>query len=202
MACMSPSISSSSEPDTGSDTSSDTSNDNEKVVEDKFDLRIKMNNWAGIPRQAHPSHLSAEQPVNQYHRYLRSRAQSPIEQQPRTMTSPPTIRNNRRQPSYILQTRRPINNASPSANFLPVRRPTAILQTQSRIQPRVGIPSTRRPHGYAEDYTCYDNGIILAEHPLRNRDHEIHVGYDNPRQSVEQAHARQERAKLRQKRQD
>jgi hypothetical protein len=41
---MSPSISSSSEPDTGSDTSSDTSNDNEKVVEDKFDLRINMNN--------------------------------------------------------------------------------------------------------------------------------------------------------------
>jgi hypothetical protein len=171
------------------------------VGEDQFDLKIPMSNWAGASSNyGHPSRRPAKLSFTQDTRYQRSRAQSPHDLGPAMMTPPPTVRKAPRQPSRCVQDRHAAEYVGSSANTPVARRHNANPQTARGSQVRMKILFVRRPNGYAEDHTCFDNGIPPADDPVCDPEHYCHHDCGVPLPSVEQTHTRQDCAILRAKR--
>lgn len=168
---VSPSISSEYEHDSG-----DSSSDNEHVVEEKFDLRIKMLNWENTWNCGHPARRKAETMPNPSTRRQRSVVRSPRDQGPSTTAPSYTGTTAQTQLSDTPQASSTSQDAGYSAKHLTARLPGADAQTPRSSHVRVEIPRK-----YGSRHRCHD-------------------GCDVPLQTVEQSHARQERANLRAKR--
>jgi hypothetical protein len=175
---MSSSSSSSSE----TDTQSEVSEGNDKVVEDKHDLKIKMNNWEETRSPSHSARRQVEPSSSQSVRFQRSRAQSP---EMNRMTPSSTVERNAGQSGYTIQSRRPTDNALSSARLRSTRRPMANSQTPRTRYVRLEIPGTRRSAGYSPCFQSLEADLNATYDPVRDSGHWCHENCDVPLPSVE-----------------